>query len=326
MHFQQLADVHTRRHAQRVEHDVHRHAVGHVRHVLDRHDLRNHALVTVTAGHLVARLHAALHRQVHLDHLQHARAQLVAGLDLALLVLELLVELGTLFLELAGGAFQLVLRVFVVQTDLEPLVALEAVEVGGGDFLALLQLARTAVGGLAQQQLAQTVVDVVLEDTQLVAEVLAHFSQLGLLDRQRALVLLDALTGEHAHVDDGAVHAGRHLEAGVLHVGGLLAEDGAQQLLLRGELGLALRRDLAHQDVAGLDLGADVDDAGLVELAQRGLVDVGDVAGDFLRSQLGFTGDAGQLFDMDSGGNVVFLDHPLRQQDRSPRSCSRSRA
>ena len=50
-------------------------------------------------------------------------------------------------------------------------------------------------------------------------------------------------------------------------VAGLLAEDGVQQLLLGRELGLALGRDLADQDVARLDRGADADDAALVEVA-----------------------------------------------------------
>jgi hypothetical protein len=36
-----LADVHPRRHAERIEHDVARRSVGHVRHVLDRNDLRD---------------------------------------------------------------------------------------------------------------------------------------------------------------------------------------------------------------------------------------------------------------------------------------------
>ena len=59
--------------------------------------------------------------------------------------------------------------------------------------------------------------------------------------------------------------ARRHAQARVLHVGGLLAEDRAEQLLFRRQLRLALRRHLADQHVAGLDFGADVDDAGFVE-------------------------------------------------------------
>jgi hypothetical protein len=84
--FQHLTHVHPRGHAQRVQHDVGGRAVGHVGHVFDRHDLGHHTLVAVTAGHLVARLQAALDGQVDLDHLQHAGGQLVAlGQLLALL-------------------------------------------------------------------------------------------------------------------------------------------------------------------------------------------------------------------------------------------------
>jgi hypothetical protein len=86
--FEDLADVHARRHAQRVQNDVHVRTVGEERHVLDRQDARDDALVAVTAGHLVARLELALHRHEDLDHLHHARGQFVAALQLVDLVLE----------------------------------------------------------------------------------------------------------------------------------------------------------------------------------------------------------------------------------------------
>ena len=81
-----------RRHAERVEHDVDRRAVLEVRHVLDREDARDDALVAVAAGHLVARLQLALHRDEDLDHLHHARRQLVAALQLLDLVLEAVLQ------------------------------------------------------------------------------------------------------------------------------------------------------------------------------------------------------------------------------------------
>ena len=42
----------------------------------------------------------------------------------------------------------------------------------------------------------------------------------------------------NADVLDDAGAAGGHAQRGVLHVGGLLTEDGAQQALFRGEFGL----------------------------------------------------------------------------------------
>ena len=49
-----LTDVHAARHAERIEHDVNRGAVGEERHVLLGHDLGHHTLVAVAPGHLVA--------------------------------------------------------------------------------------------------------------------------------------------------------------------------------------------------------------------------------------------------------------------------------
>ncbi len=109
--------------------------------------------------------------------------------------------------------------------------------------------------------------------------------------------------------------ARRQAKRGVAHVGRLLAEDRAEELLLRRHRAFALRRDLADQDVARLDLGADVDDARLVEVAQRFLADVRDVAGDVFRPELGVAGHDLELLDVDRGEDVVLHD-PLGDQDR----------
>ena len=153
---QDLADVHAARHAQRIQDDVDRPAVGQERHVLLRQDARDHALVAVAAGHLVARGDLALLGDRDAHHLVDARRQL--GVRVAL---------------------------------------------------------------------------------------------------------------EDLDVDHLAALAVRHAQAGVLHLARLFTEDRPQQALLGGQLGLALRRDLADQDVARLDLGADADDPVLVEVAQR---------------------------------------------------------
>ena len=116
--------------------------------------------------------------------------------------------------------------------------------------------------------------------------------------------------GVHHHAFD----TGRAVERGVLHVAGLFAEDRAEQLLFRRELRFALRRDLADQDVARLDRGADADDAALVQVAQEGLGDVRDVARDFLRTELGVAGLDFELFDVDRGV-VVVLDQLFADDD-----------
>ena len=78
----------------------------------------------------------------------------------------------------------------------------------------------------------------------------------------------------------------RHLEGRVANLAGLLAEDGAQQALLGGELGLALRGDLAHQNVAREHLGAHADDAVGVQVGNHVVGDVRDLAGDLLGAEL----------------------------------------
>ncbi len=313
VHFQDLADVHTRRHAQRVQHDVHGFARGHVRHVLDRHHVGDHTLVAVAACHLVARLDAALHGQEHLDHLQHARGEVVTGGDLAALVGEATLEFLLVRLDLLLRALDGFRSVLVLHAQGEPVSLLQAVQEGVGDHVTLLQASAT-VDHLAHDLRTQTHVDGGFQDAELVVEVLLDALDFRLFDLAGALVLLDAVAGEDLHVDDGAVHARRNAQRAVLNVRSLLAEDRAQQLLFRGQLAFALRGDLADHDVAGADFRTDVHHAALVQAVQRLLGDVRDVGGDFLRPQLGVTRDAGQLFDVDRGVTILF-HHALGEQD-----------
>ena len=138
MGLEHLADVHPAGHAQRVQDDVDRGAVGQEGHVLDGQDLRDDALVAVASGELVALGDLALLGHVHPDQLLHAGRQLVG-----------------------------------------------------------------------------------------------------------------VVPGEHPDVDDRARLTVGNLERGVAHLPGLLTEDGPQEALLGGLLGLALGGDLAHQHVAG---------------------------------------------------------------------------
>src|SRR4029079_3321504 len=96
---------------------------------------------------------------------------------------------------------------------------------------------------------------------------------------------------------------------------GLLAEDRPEQALLRGQLGLALRGDLADENVARPDLRPDVDDALLVEVLEGLLADVRDVAGDLFRPELRVARLDLVLLDVDAREEVV-LDEAVADDDR----------
>ena len=103
-------------------------AVLEERHVLDRNDARHDALVAVTAGHLVARLHLALHGDEDLDHLHDAGRHLVAALHLLDLVHEALFERLLGVVVLAAQSLELALELLVLDGELPPLRARILVE------------------------------------------------------------------------------------------------------------------------------------------------------------------------------------------------------
>src|SRR5438270_3094671 len=79
---QDLTDVHTGRHAERIEHDLNRSSVLQIWHVLVRKNASDYAFVAMASSHLVANRKLALHGDVNLHQLDHAGWKLVALLQL----------------------------------------------------------------------------------------------------------------------------------------------------------------------------------------------------------------------------------------------------
>ncbi len=193
---QHLSDVHTRRHAQGVQHNIQRCAIRQERHILTGQDAGNHALVAVAAGHLIAHADLALLGDIAANHHIDTRAELVA-----------------------------------------------------------------------------------------------------------------ILAGKDLHIHNDTVLAVRYTQGGIPHLARLLTEDRPQQPLLRCQLGLALRGHLTDQDIAAAHLGADADNAALVQILQRVIAHIGDIAGDLLRPQLGIAGFHFVFLNVDGG--VYIIPHDL---------------
>ena len=249
--FQNLTDVHTGGNAQRIEHDLDRRSIRQVRHVLFRQDARDHALVPVAAGHLVADRQLALHGDVDLDQLDDARRQFVALAQLGdLLVGDLfehrdlarrhLFDFVDLFVEprvLVGQAHALQVARLHLLDDVarqlgvlgeQALVGLFVVQVGQ----QLLAFQQAAPGAWRARRSGCGFRPAGCAAGAAICDSSIDFD---------ALVLLLALAGEDLAIDDRAFDARRAVERRVLHVAGLFAEDRAEQFLFRSELGFALR-------------------------------------------------------------------------------------
>src|SRR5690606_16708238 len=249
-----------------------------IRHVLFGQDARDDALVAVAAGHLVADRQLALHRDVHLDQLDHAGRQFVAAADLLLALLEFALDHLDALIGAVAQLAQIALDRRIVAVDLradERGVGHRLHDLVGQDgpllheTLAAVLVEHIRTRRLPAQNLLHALLDLVVQDADFVLEVPLHRLEVFGLALLGAVVLLDALAREDLDADDDAFDAGGADERRVTDVAGLLTEDRAQQLLFRRQLGLALRRDLADQNRPRLDVGADPDDAAVVEIAQH---------------------------------------------------------
>jgi len=121
-------------------------------------------------------------------------------------------------------------------------------------------------------------------------------------------------TRELLYVNDLAAFAVRHPQRGVLYLAGLLTEYSSKQLLLGRQLGFALGCDLADQDISRPYLGADPDDAFLVQVTQALFAYVRNILGNLLFAQLGLTSFNFVFLNM-NGGELIQLDQPLADDD-----------
>src|SRR5208282_1526463 len=158
----------------------------------------------------------------------------------------------------------------------------------------------------AAQDVVQPLQTLVGQNSDFIRKVPLELANLRSLDCFGAFVFLLTFAGEDFHVDDHALDAGRAVQRSIAHIAGFFTEDGAQQLLFRRELSFTLGRYLAHQNVALLDTRADTNHARFVQIAQHGLADVGNIARDFFRSQLGVARLQFVLLDVYRGVVVVF--------------------
>jgi len=309
-----LAEIHTRRHAEGIEDDVDRGAVGHVGHILDRDDLGDDALVAVTAGHLVAHHQLALLGDVDLGELNDARRKFVADGDLELAQLVLILDrrhpgivTGIDQGDLAIGLFIIGERGAVVD-----IVEIELAEIGGLEHG--LGLDDDLAGGL----FTHAVAGLAVEDRDHLVGAQGADAAFLLFEPEfelvEALFLLAPgggiffLAREEAGVDDDALESGSGLERGVLDVAGFFTKDGLEEFLFGGGIALTLGSHLADQNVAGEDLGSGADDAVLIEVFGGLFGDVGNFTGQFLFAALGVAHLQLELLDVDRGEDVVAHD------------------
>ncbi len=268
MRLKDLPHVHARWHAQRVQNHVNRSAVFQEWHVFDRNHFGNHTLVAVTTGHFITWLQLALNRDEDLDHLHDARGQIIAAADLFDLVFEPSLKHALLRFVLLVQRFDLSLVFFFRQNDLPPeTFGQRHVQHLIIDERAGRNAFRAFHSGLAVDQCAQTRIDVAVQNGLLVVAVTGEAFDFLAFDLHRTLVLVDAVTVEDANLNNRTEIARRHLQRGVANVRGFLTKDGAQKLFFRRHRAFTLWRDLADQNVARPNFGADIDNASLVEIS-----------------------------------------------------------
>ena len=303
MGLKDLPNVHAAWHAQRIKEDLNWRSVGQKRHIFFRKDFGDHTLIAVPAGHLVADRDHAAGCHVDLHHLKDSWTEFVATLHAVLPAItgidgfvdrrpQRLIKFLNLRLPLRGADIEIIEfeRGCPLGHCLVVLIPHERTAVGSGERLLknLLNFSHERCKDLG---------DLSIPDV---------FRFLELLFKLATLLLGKAHSPrEFLGRNDNAFHTRGHFEGVVLHIFAGPPEDGMQKFLFWGQFCLALRRNLADQDFARTDIGANSHNPALIEIVQGPLTDVGNVPRKLFTSQLCIADFDVIFLDMDRGVNVV---------------------
>src|SRR5260370_272056 len=108
-----------------------------------------------------------------------------------------------------------------------------------------------------------------------------------LIDGWRQFIAL--VSREYLHFNDFATLTMGYAQGGVFHLASLFTKDGSQKLLLGGQFGLALRRNLTDENILRPYLGANIDDPTLVQVTQPFFAYICNLPPDLFHPQLCFS-------------------------------------
>ena len=140
---------------------------------------------------------------------------------------------------------------------------------------------------------------------------LIAFGNLSLLGNVYAYLLVYArrqlvavFAAKHLNANDFTSFAMGYTQGAVAYFASLFTKDSTQQAFFSGELGFTLRSNLAYQNIAGTYFRANADNAAFVQILQRVVAYVGQLAGNFFFTQLGIASIAIIFFNMDRSKDI----------------------
>ncbi len=304
-----LTQVHTGRHTQRVQHHVNRTTVLKERKILLAHDLGHTTLVTVTTGHLVTNTQFALVGNVNLRHLNNACRQFRTDSGIKHLTCLLRIEFSDLDKVIADNLGNQTVDLSIVgpfgngngcEINCVQHLLGELGTLGNHDILGIVM---NVMGNLAFQNLVQLGYCHIMQVVELRLVFLLNFSY-DILIFGFGFSVFDT-SGQILRTDNHTLHGWRRFQRGVFHIAGLVAENGAEKLLLRTGIRFTFRGDLTNQDVTFVHLGAHADKTILHQIAGGLRGNIRNVVGEFLDTALGIANIHGERLNMYRSVQIV---------------------
>ena len=272
----------------------------------------------MTTGHLVTDTNLTFLGNVYLGHLNDTCGQLVTDSDGELLAFQLGIEFLVLLDEVHHQCTNQSVGMFI----LRPVAQLNSgevqiAEVGSRESGAFGNNVGTHVilhtfRCIIFCKLQQLVYQHFLEITNLSVKFIVNLRKQSLVGQLGAAGLDN--TGEQTLTDNNTLQRRRGFQRSVLHITGLVTEDGTEQFLFRRRIRFTLRSNLTDKDITRFDAGTHTNNTVFVKVFSRFLTYVRNVRGQLFHTTLRFA-NFQRIFFYVYRGQKVLTNHTFIQYD-----------
>ena len=252
----------------------------------------------MTPGHFITRLKLTLNGNIDLDHFHNAWRQFVTTLKLIDLILKTSLKRTSAIFELLFQGFNFRHSFVIFEGNLPPLTPRHILKKSVRDFCFRSDILWTAGRNFAVQQFLQSVIDVAFKNKQFIIAVFGEGFDFLAFNRQRTLVFFNPVTVENPNLNNCSRRTGRKFQGGVSHIRSFFTKNGTQKFFFRCHWSFPFWCDFPDQNFTRIYFGADINNAGLIEVTQGVLTNIWYITRDFFRPQLRIAGHNLELFNV----------------------------
>ena len=163
-------------------------------------------------------------------------------------------------------------------------------------------------------QIFQSRVDVTIQNRKFVITVTGKALYLFAFDLKGTLVFIHTVTIKDTYFNDCPEITWLYPQRRITHIRGFLPKDRTKEFFLWRHRAFTFWRNFTYENITWFHISTNVDNASLIQIAERFFTHIWNITSDFLWPKLRVTGSDFKLFNVNRSKHII-TRNPLRDQN-----------